>query len=70
MINNIYERKVIFIELDDKWWKKDSYKFCKFPKAFLMNPEYKNLTHSAMVFYAALIDRMSLKKDIRQQSIF
>lgn len=51
---------MICIELDDKWWKKDSYKFCKFPKAFLMNPEYKNLTHSAMVFYAALIDRMSL----------
>ena len=34
--------------------------FCKFPKAFLMNSEYKNLSHSAMVVYAALIDRMSL----------
>jgi len=34
--------------------------FCKFPKAFLMNSEYKKLSHSAMVFYAALIDRMSL----------
>ena len=34
--------------------------FCKFPKAFLMNPEYKNLSHSAMVAYSALIDRMSL----------
>ena len=34
--------------------------FCKFPKAFLMNSEYKNLSHSAMVAYAALIDRMSL----------
>ena len=51
---------MIYIELDDKWWKKESYKFCKFPKAFLMNPEYKNLSHSSMVFYAALIDRMSL----------
>lgn len=53
---------MIYIELDDKWWKKDSYKFYKFPKAFLMNPEYKNLTHSAMVLYAALIDRMSLSE--------